>query len=126
MWKSRYTDFELMEAYRSEAEWGSRMRFRPGDIVRYVGDNHLMYGESAIIKSFVSATKEHEVWKIEFDSFLLGDYEARDDELKIVTRKPLEFKNCQCGAHAQKGFENFHSDWCPMYHPIELPDLPEE
>jgi hypothetical protein len=43
-----------------------------------------------------------------------GDY-VKEDDIVLVEKNMEPPRMCECGAHVQQGFEDFHAPWCRMY-----------
>lgn len=91
------------------------MKFKSGDRVRYVGDSSEHYGSCGYLSKSKGWKCGHWTWALEFNEVWLGEMDVSESELELVYSKPSKYSRCECGAHAQKGFENIHSEWCPMY-----------
>ena len=113
--KRLYKPFGYETCYsRSAGE--AQMVFQIGDKVQYQGNkDKRYYGEKGRIIELMYNSATLTTWKVQFDSVYFGTEIIDEKDLKFVHRKPKSHDRCQCGAHAQKGFEDWHSDWCPMY-----------
>lgn len=92
------------------------MQFKKGDFVQYVGKTiERCYGQQGRLLGYREIGVETCSWDLKFNNPLYGTETVDESELMFICRKPDSHKRCECGAHAQQGFEDFHSDWCPMY-----------
>lgn len=89
--------------------------FKKGDRVRYVGAKEHYKGECGKLSCLKNVKGSEEVWTIEFSDWWLQELDVTTDEIELIIRKPEKYKDCECGAWADRGFENNHSDWCKMY-----------
>lgn len=110
-----YKPFKTNPCY-SRAAKEVQMLFKIGDYVQYQGDKtKTYYGEKGRLVELAYSSANMTTWKVQFDAVFFGSQVIDEKDLKFIHRKPKKYESCQCGAHAQKGFENFHSDWCPLY-----------
>lgn len=86
-------------------------KFNKGDRVRYMDKMARIKEDHGI-----NLWGKHEYY-IEFEEEgEVPPYEyAFEHELELVERNNKPPRECQCGAWAQKGFEDFHASWCRMY-----------
>lgn len=91
------------------------MEFKSGDRVRYTGTKEMYEWEVGNLTTRSLNIDGERIWNLEFERVWLQEMQVRESEIELLYRKPDTHRYCQCGAHAVRGQENLHSDWCPMY-----------